>query len=132
MATANDNKFLPKVKAAIARLGRTCTVTIYASATLNDVTGEFIAGTGTPYTVTITPLLEYSRRLIDGDMIQENDAYVLLAGMGLQFIPNEETWIEFTEPDRPDIEFSGIWRMVNVKRHSAGELVAAYEIQLRK
>lgn len=90
-------------------------------------TRDPVAGTVTPVdngTVArkVTPPVGYDKEFIDGTSVLATDEYVLVAALNLTFTPEEGMMISVV---------GGTRRIESVKPHRSGELVAAYELQLR-
>lgn len=123
MTTALDKKIVPKVLALINRIGISATFSV-GTATMDESTGEGDPdGAGTPTTVKSTPPLNYDRKLVDGVSIKNGDAQVFIAGSGLSFTPSNGMKVNISSIE---------WTVKSVGRISAGDDVAAYELQLRQ
>lgn len=120
MATALDAKVLPKVKRAIDKVARSA-VLVVESGGYDHAAGTRTDGQ-TTHDVMVTPRLAYKRYLVDGEMIQMSDTYVLAYGPEFPVVPQNGMSIRMD---------GASYRIVSVQTHSAGEVAAAYEMQLR-
>ena len=119
--SALDSLFAQPVLDLIARIG--------ISATIFEVTGpSYDPATGTQTqngftrNVTISPLLRYNRKYVDGVNVLDTDYKTYIAGSGLSFVP------------RPGwrITVAGEAKLIiSVKDLKTGDAVAAYELQCR-
>lgn len=99
-------------------------VTFYSdnSPTYDPSTGE---GSDTPdqSTAKITPLEYYADEFVDGEVIQEGDAYLFLPKNNLTFTP---------EPGLRVKVGTDIWEVVAVDSIYSGNPVALYQLQVRR
>lgn len=79
--------------------------------------------TETSNAVVISPPEPYNQSYIDGEVIKLGDAQALLQGKGLAFTPDIGDVV---------LHKSVRWRVVGLNPIYSGELIAAYEVQLRK
>ena len=121
--TVLDDRLVPKTKEILHRLGKSMDLSVVTTpGTYNDdgsITGEVEA----TQTVTGSPPIEYSSRLIDGDVIKLGDVQVFLAALGLTLTPAESMKVTFDGED---------WKAVTVKKIYSGDLIALWELQLRR
>ena len=67
-----------------------------------------------------SPYLSYETKYIDGDLILQGDAFIIIADYNLAFIPV------------PGMQVDTNWFTVSVKPYNYQDSTVAYEIQLRK
>lgn len=100
-----------------------------SSATWKSTSEAYSAATGkttvteTDYSIVISPPEPYNNRMIDGEVIQVGDAQCLLQGKGLAFTPAIADVV---------LHKTVRWKVVGLNPIYSGELIAAYEVQLRK
>lgn len=121
--TVLDDKMIPKIFAIIERYGKSVTFTVEAVQSYNPATGETTAATPVTHTRKVTPPTAYEQRFVDGETIRAGDMKVFVAAQGLAFVPALD--------QRVTID-SVAWRIMAVGPIYTGELVALYELQLRK
>lgn len=93
--------------------------------------GDFDPGTGkgtpsTPaqdFTRKISPPDKFSSKFVDDDLVEAGDMMAVVANQGLPFKPEPGWSIAFDDFD---------WKIVDLRPLYSGELIAAYEMQLRK
>lgn len=128
MTGALDTKMRELAVTLIDRFGKSVTWTKYAS-TPTPSTGV-VTRTGTSYTATITPPLQYDpstgrtgSQFNAGALTSTGYCIVTLAASGLSFTP--------ANGDELTID-SATWRVVAVQAVYSGSLVAAYTAQIRR
>lgn len=123
MATALDLQIGPAVLAVIARVGKVVTWTVKSGGTKNPTAGTVDGVTTTNYTVKCSPPSAYEQRYVDGKLIQQGDAKLILAGQGLAFTPalGQSVTIDGV-----------VWRVLGVDPIYSGELIAAWKVQVRR
>ena len=118
MATVLDTKVLPKALAAIAKYGRDVAVqgkpTGYSTTTGATTPG---ASLGTVKAVVGT----YERDLQPGEVVQQEDVQLIIAGSGLAFTP--EVGQLYTVEGRKLVA-------LQVIPYSSGEQIAAWEVRV--
>ena len=123
MSTALDLEIAAAVDELFAEFGGG------VSATLTPIDGTYDAATNAtsgdtaPVAVKCTPPAEYSAALVDGENVLAGDLVVVLKGAGLALAP-QAGW-RFTVVGK-------VFRIITAKRLSAGDDVAAWELQLRR
>lgn len=121
--TKLDTTLPPRIRAIIARLGTTITFYYGGLGEYDHQTGDTIIAGKSAVDQKCTPPTPYSRRYIDGDLIQEGDM--------LTFVANDT--LEFTPINGMRAELNSVsWFVVSVQAIYSGELVAAWELQLRR
>lgn len=132
MATANslDTKVIAGVTRALAAVGIAGEFRTYPSATEDKGAGEVTLGSAQHDAWTFTPPVPYDRWLVDGQAIEERDTRVLLLADGCPVVPeaNERQWVVL---DRGGAD-EEVFRIVGVTEYRAGNVPAAYELQLRR
>jgi hypothetical protein len=123
MATELDTLILPKVLELIGRYGKLVSFSVTTGATQNAGAGTVTGGTTTAHSVKASPPYPYESRYIDGDLVLVGDSRLYLAGSGLAFTP---------APGQVVTIDSAKWRVVRVNPIYSGELVAAWEVQVRR
>lgn len=123
MATPLDNVLPAKVVEILAKYGKTVTWTVSTGGTVDASAGKIVGATETPHTVKVSPPEPYTSRFIDGDVILAGDAKVVLAAQSLAFTPAAGQKLTID---------GEVWRVVAVNRQYSGELVAAWEAQVRR
>lgn len=120
--TRLDDTLVPKTKEILDDLGKSMDLSVKDDGTFNpdgSVTGQVES----TQTVLASPPLGYASRLIDGDVIREGDVQVLLAAQGLTLTPAEKMKVAFD---------GETWTAVRVKKVYSGDLIALWDLQLRR
>ena len=92
-------------------------------------TNTYVATTGvntqttTAHTVKVTPPKEPETRLVDGVLVKQGDAFVSLADFEIPFTPKTGDEITFD---------SETWVVIAIEKLYSGELVALWNLQIRK
>lgn len=120
--TVLDDRLVPKTKEILDRLGKSMDLAVKDEGTYN-ANGSVTGQTESTQTVTASPPIEYTSRLIDGDVIKLGDVQVFVAALGLTLTPAEKMKVTFDGED---------WRAVTVKKIYSGDLIALWELQLRR
>ncbi len=121
--TELDDALVPAVLDIIDELGADMTFRITSGGAYNPATGDRTGESTVEYTRKASPPSPYSSRYIDGDLIREDDAKIMVAASGLAFTPIKNM----------EVEISGEkWKTVSVKRLWSGEQVCGWEMQLRR
>jgi hypothetical protein len=123
MATALDTALIPKIKSIIEDFGKSVVFTVHGIAEYDPDEGSVVESGSTDYTVKATPPENYSRNLVDGDMIQENDCRISISASGLSFTPKNGMPVVFDNEN---------WRVVAVETGYTGEDIGLYSMQLRR
>jgi len=122
MTTPLDDKIVPKIADIINDVGISAILKVYAGQSVNRDTGEVTSGTATEYSVTISPLLNYDQMMIDNSTVLASDMRAFLSGRDAPVVP--------TARDKIVVD-SAEYQIVAIKSLRSGDLVAAYEFQLR-
>lgn len=120
--TRLDDTLVPKTKAILDDLGKSMILAVKDDGTYNpdgSVTGQVES----TQTVAASPPIEYSSRLVDGDAIRQGDVQVFIAAQGLTLTPAEKMSVTFD---------GQVWRAVGVKPVYSGDLIALWDLQLRR
>ncbi len=121
--TRLDDRLVPKVKDLIDRLGKSATVTTEDDKTYDSGTGK-TANTGTTiHTIKISPPAPYNKNYDGASIVKVGDQRTFVAAKDLTFTPEPGLLLKVDSDE---------WRMVSINTLRSGELIAAYEIQLRK
>lgn len=101
-----------------------------AAGTLQRVTRVFTVASGTtvetvtPYAVLLAPPTPVAQRLVDGTTVLASDFMTTIAAKGIVFTP---------EAGNVRLVFAGTtWQVVQVHALYSGDLVAAYEMVVRR
>ena len=122
MTTVLDDKLPATALALLAKYGTSATFTVeslaYAAAT-----GITTPTTTAAYALKISPPAPYSQGLVDGELIRSDDLRTTLAASGLAFTPYIGQKVTFD---------GKVWSVQEVRPLRSGDLVAAYELRLRR
>lgn len=121
MPTTLDIRMIPRVLAIIAKYGKSATFSA-STGTYNPASGN-VANTATTYSKKIIPPYAYENKYVDGDIIKQGDMRSGVAASGLEFTPTPGMSVEID---------SATWKIIAVSPVYTGELIAMYELQLRK
>lgn len=116
-----DSTFRPLAVNLISDFGSTATWTRQTS-TFDPSTGK-TTDADTSYSVVISPPAPYNNRRVDGTVIQVGDTMAMLAAEGLAFTPTIGDYLTHKTIR---------WQVVGLVPIYSGELISAYEVQLRK
>ena len=120
--TILDDRFIPKVAGIVDRYGKVAVISVPGTVTYNPATGAATDSGGTTYEVKVSPPESYNARFVDGDLIRRQDTHCLLASKDLEFVPTPGI----------EVSFDGqTFEVVSVESLYSGELVCAYDLQLR-
>lgn len=120
--TVLDTKLLPVVFNIIEKYGKTVSFGVQTGGVYDEGTRTYSGGTTTPTSKKVSPPDRFADELINGDTIQAKDLYVILPAQGLTFTP-QVGWTVTVD--------SVVYMTIRVDPIYSGELVAAYQIQLR-
>lgn len=121
MPGALDTIFGPLAKNLIAKFGKTATLRVNTS-TFNVATGKNTV-TPTDYSVVVTPPQPIEKRFINGTTVLEGDAVCMIARAAISVVPVAGNFILL----------DGVpWQIITQRPVYSGELVAAYELQIRQ
>lgn len=124
MVTELDNELVPAVQELLDELGRDVTFKVAdVSSTYDATTGEGTKSTNN-YTVKATPPYPYSDGMVSNGIVQMGDMRMLVAAEDLAFTPEPGDVVTWDTGD--------VWRTIRVTPIYSGELVCAWELQLRK
>ena len=126
---------LPKTLAILAKYGTDATFKVKTGGGVPDPsTSTVSAVTTTDVLWKISPPAPYSAFLIDDDVIQAGDMKTVLAAQGITFTPAVAHPV--TPPAVPtatSLTFGGyLWRIMAADPIYSGDLVCAYQLQLRR
>jgi len=121
--TALDTELLAAALDLINEFGKDVTITTLASQVYDPDTGFTTEGAATDLTVKASPPTPMTDKYGMGDIIEEGDTIIFVAGSGITFTPAKNLKITI------DTE---VWRIVNVIKLYSGESVAAFGLQLRQ
>lgn len=122
--TELDDVLVPAVQELLDDLGRDVIFTVAdVSSTYDASTGESTKSTNN-YTVKATPPYPYSDRMISSGIVQMGDMRMLVAAEDLDFTPTPGDLVTWDSGD--------VWRTIQVSPIYSGELICAWELQLRK
>ena len=121
--TIIDKKVLPKVVNILQKYGKQIDYYVYDAYDFDETTG-----TGTPGAETVTrkysiPPYEVEMKYVDRDLVQVGDMLTGVAGLGLEFTPENGIEVRFD---------SQIWRVVRYQPIYSGQKIALFLFQLRK
>jgi len=125
MVTQTDNEVGPEVVAVLEEFGADAVFTVETTAAeegYDPSSGNVTAPATTLVTVKISPPFPFAKDLIDGDLILATDLKTLIAGKDAPFIPKEAQLMTFKDQQ---------YTIISVDPIHSGELVAAFELQLR-
>ena len=122
MTTPLDDRLVPRVLDIIARYGKVLAYSVTTGATYNPATSRREGGSTAVHQVKSTPPTGYSHALIGTSGIQAGDQHTLVAAKDLPFDPKVATGVQVDGKD---------WTIVTVKPIRSGELVAAWDFQIR-
>lgn len=125
MATDLDNDLLQEIDTLIqSEVGTDATFKVVTSG------GVYTPGTSTasPEVTSdevwkIAPPQPYSTFLVDGDLIQSGDLQTITSAQGIPFTPLASQRMVFG---------GATWRIISVNPIRSGDLICAYDLQLRK
>lgn len=124
MVTRLDTKLaINRVPALIEKYGRLVDFVVPSSTVHNAETGEVTVTPGTTYPIKATPPDKYDSRLINGDTVRADDSFILIKGQGLPFTPTLIMRVEFD---------SLKWNITHITPIYSGELIAAFQLRLRR
>ena len=123
MATALDTALIPKIKSIIDLYGKSVVFTVHGITEYDPDEGSVVESGSTDYTVKSTPPENYSRNLVDGDMIRENDCRISISASGLSFTPTNGMPVVFDNEN---------WRVVSVATEYTGDDIGLFSMQLRR
>jgi len=118
-----ETRLRARALSLLSRRGKTVTITIPASETYVPTTGGVTLGANQPYSVKATPPEPYESRYVNGDTIHADDMRIFIAAKDLEFTPAKGQTVTIDTLK---------WRIVKVSPVYSGELVALYELQLRR
>ncbi len=121
--TKLDIKLIPKVKRLVVKYGKTMDFIVPATKTYNRLTGATSETSPTTYSKKVTPPEPYIEGYVPAESIKVGDTKVYLPSEDLEFTPKNGYLVEFGATK---------WRMEFVNPIYSGELVALYELLLRK
>lgn len=122
--TELDDVLVPAVQELLDDLGRDVTFKVAdVSSTYDPTTGTGSKSTNN-YTVKATPPYPYSFGMISNDIVQAGDMRTLIAAEDLAFVPESGDVMTWDTGD--------VWGVVHATPIYSGELICAWEIQLRK
>lgn len=122
MVTALDLTLPATALAVLTEFGKNVTFSVTSGGTNSPSTGAVTGATTTTYTVKAYPY-PYEARYVDGDVVQVGDAKLILAASGLAFTP---------APGQSVTIDAAVWRVIAANAIYSGELVAAWELQVRR
>jgi hypothetical protein len=122
MTTVLDATLPAQVVSILATYGKDITFVI-KSKTYDPATGLTTLGTPTNHVLKGSPPYPYSRKFVDGDTVRAEDCMTIIKGDGLAFTPVPGMQVTFD---------GQTWTSVSVRPYYSGELVAAWEVQLRR
>ena len=119
-----DSTFVPLAESLINEFGK---VVIFTSkpktGEFDRKTGKLVAPTFETYTAKIAPPENYTHSFIDGDLIRVGDQKTIVSNQGNSFVPDVGWAITLD---------STVWKIVKTNALYSGELIAAWELQLRQ
>ena len=118
--TVLDDKMLPKILAAIAKVGVSATWNT-ATKSYNRTTGV-VTDSGTNHSVTVSPPPPVSAALVSAT-IESTDTVSFLAGKGLTFTPKIGDLVTYSS--------AGTYEVLELHTLYSGDSVAAYKAILR-
>ena len=113
----------------VDRVQISITIRSYPDRVTNEETGEAHDGEPQNDAWLSSPRLEYEIQYVDGDAIQEDDTFVVVA------YQNVAGTAITTQPEKGmEIAFSdgSVWQIMKVKIVAGSDTPAAWELQLRK
>ncbi len=126
--TQLDIKIIPKVFKLIQKHGKTVEfVETTGGGAYDPATRKTTNRNKKKHNVKVTPPDKYKEDEIDGDVIRRGDSRILVPSQGLLFEINEDT-IQFL---RINYDTLG-WEVKSYIPYYSGELIAVYELQLRR
>ena len=125
MTTELDDDLVPEIATLIQdELGTLATFKVVTS---GGVYSTSTSGASTEVTTDvpwkITPPQPYSLAMVDGDLIQMNDLTTITSAQDIPFTPQRLQRVVFG---------GASWHTVSVNPIRSGDLVCAYELQLRR
>jgi hypothetical protein len=123
MGTVLDSALIPKIKTIISTYGKNVVFTVHGISEYDADEGSVVDSGSTDYTVKATPPENYTRNLIDGDMIRDNDCKISISASGLLFTPENGMKVTFDNQN---------WKVVGVETGYTGEDIGLYSMQLRR
>lgn len=122
MTGALDAKARATAERLINKFGKPITIR-RTSSTYNPATGSTTETTA-DHSGNAAPPSPYEERLIDGSLIQVGDMRVTVPARSLSIVPSTTTDTVVMD--------GATWQLVRVMPLFSGELVATYELQVRK
>ena len=123
MPTVLDDALVPAALDMINRFGRNMEFTNPRDKSYDPATGIGSESICRSLTAKASPPIDYEQRYIDGESVKRGDARIFLAGSGLAFTPERDMTVKFD---------SITFKAISVIIYYSGELIAAYEVQLRR
>ena len=132
MATELDNDLVPEIAVLIQdELGTDATFKVKASGGVYSTATSALVSPAV-YTDTawkISPPQPYSAFLVDGDVIQAGDLKTITSAQGITFTPS----VTDAVGSAAKLVFGGFtWTILAVSPIRSGDLICAYEMQLRR
>jgi len=122
VSTLLDNKILPKVLAAINKVGTNATFK-ETTKTYDPTTGATSESVTTNHTIKIVPPAPLNIQLVNGEVYKEGDMVTYIAGSGAVVIPINGMEVTFD---------SMKFQIVTANPLYSGDDIAAWELVLRR
>lgn len=116
-----DQDLVPAVLELITDFGKSMSFEVYSSQSYSEIASTVTRSTSTYVTLGLPPE-KYDISYVDGDVVRFSDLKTMVAASGLQFTPTPGMKVTFDSKSFTAVGVSPIY---------SGELVAAWEIQLR-
>lgn len=127
MTTVLDQKFPARVVKILAKHGMAVTWKVPVNETAHPETGTVSKTGETEHSLKVAPLEGYDTRLVDGTLVQVGDMRTYIAGApGFVPKPNQRVAV----PASGSVA-AKTWVVVACKPIRSGDLIAAWEVQLR-
>ncbi len=121
--TALDTKLVPKVLAMVAKYGKTVVFSQISMNVSRPSRGDHDHKRIRTYSHKVTPPQDVKSNFVDGETVKYGDALIYLPASGLLFTPASGMTVNIDAVK---------WTLQSVGAIYTGELIALYEIRIRK